>query len=585
MIERRLGHATQSAIGARSIGFAIRRNWWIMATAVPLAVGLVLAIDAGVPDRYVATATLVLEDPRASSFFELSEPARASSQDSARYLADQVEIIRSSATAEIASETIEGRMSPNALLENSEINGDANSNTVSISVTAPDPDLATEAADAIALAYERILTDRTAATIDTAITDVEQLVENIEEDISDVNARIDGLLTTDSEFQELRLQFEEALALFNGLRRSRELAAVGSDERQAINDQIAELLRDFTTWQVIFDTERGDPELSSLVAQRDALVAERALLTAERNAIAASSSAGMGGVVLRSPATEPEGTAGPSRNLLSALAAILGAGLATVASQATESRRGDLSTSREVLSIFGAPMLSTVPDLGNLGESVPVMDDPTSRAANRFRFAATALDISSSTANVRSILLVAPRYGVGTTTVVANLGAALAASGLNVLAIDGDLNDQRLSALLAPGETLGMSDVLAGAMPLEQAISAIQMGDGILNVLGRGSQSSEAASAARSGSTEAIFGLATKMFDVVLIDSAPLLEAAYVSSLARHVEGVVLVLDEATKTVDVEEVNERMELIGQEMLGYFFIERGARRAGPQRGMR
>ena len=450
--------------------------------------------------------------------------------------------------------------------------GDADSNTVTIVVEASEPELATRAADALAEAYEEILAERNRDTISAAFADVAMLLENLDAEIESVTEELNAILGQDEEYQELLVQYEEALATFNELRDRRSGLDPGSIERTAINEQIAELLRDFTTWQVIFDTERSDQRVNLLLADREALVAERSRLTAQRNAISAASSAGLGGVVLRSPATEPEDPAGPGRPILVALAVVLGGGLAVIAANAIETNRDDLSASRHVLADLDSPMLTMLP-APDPETPLPCLDDPTSAEANRFRYAATALDIRAAAAGARSILVVGLRAGDGATAAAANIGVSLADAGLRVLMIDADLTTQSLVKLLGPELVTGLNDVLAGDVTLSEAVSEIYVtSPGSLSVLGRGTPGSGIASV-RTDMTHPMIGQAAKTFDLVVIDTAPLLDSAYVATLAREVDGLALVFSEATRHAEVEEAIRRLELIETPVLGYFIAER------------
>jgi hypothetical protein len=99
---------------------AMWRYRWLVLASVAGAAVLSLVYSGTRPTEYEATASLVVEDPRESGVFQSLSGARPE-----RYVADQVEILRSTVVAQRASEIGQGRLasadlSIDDLLDNTE---------------------------------------------------------------------------------------------------------------------------------------------------------------------------------------------------------------------------------------------------------------------------------------------------------------------------------------------------------------------------------------------------------------------------------------------------------------------------------
>lgn len=144
----------------------------------------------------------------------------------------------------------------------------------------------------------------------------------------------------------------------------------------------------------------------------------------------------------------------------------------------------------------------------------------------------------------RSYVISSPNAGEGKTSVVCNLGIALAQANRRVLVIDGDLRKPRLHKSMGIPNDVGLRNVLRGDFdlektPLDRFCFLTQVAN--LSVLPCGSGSEEPAGLLYSPRLKPLLERLTKEFDVVLFDTPPMLHLADARILAGRTDGVILV--------------------------------------------
>ncbi len=170
-------------------------------------------------------------------------------------------------------------------------------------------------------------------------------------------------------------------------------------------------------------------------------------------------------------------------------------------------------------------------------------DTEAAMVADSFRGILTSLRFSTGAADRPCILAVtSPGPREGKTTAVANLGMALAESKSRVLLIDGDLRRGQLSALLGASGTGGLLKLLQAA-PDTNPLSYVEA-TGIpgLSVLGGDRTTIAAYPLLQSGRLPRILSPLKENFDIILIDTAPVLTAPDTRILGRSADGVILLV-------------------------------------------
>jgi len=130
--------------------------------------------------------------------------------------------------------------------------------------------------------------------------------------------------------------------------------------------------------------------------------------------------------------------------------------------------------------------------------------------------------------------------GEGKTTLASHLAVCCAKSGISTLVIDADMRRAALSRMFEVEESKGLSDVLKGDVSPEDAL--VPLNDGGFHLLPAGTPGQHPGWLFREQRIGQVLDRYRKMFDLVIIDTPPVLMVPDALSLGRWVDGVVLVI-------------------------------------------
>jgi succinoglycan biosynthesis transport protein ExoP len=284
-------------------------------------------------------------------------------------------------------------------------------------------------------------------------------------------------------------------------------------------------------------------------AQVTALSNQQAVLKGQLAQLQVTGATASTGLELVTPATVPTSPSSPKplQNTLVGLIAglVLGIGAAFLRDTLDDT----LATAEAVERVGGAPVLATVPMVGswrkNANPVVISVTEPSSQPAEAYRSLRTSLQFARNDGTMRIILVTSPSSGDGKTSTVVNLGAVFAQAGARVVVVSCDLRRPGLSQVIAPGEHAELSTVLTGQQPLDRALSPMAGVDGLWAL---GTQEvvrnpTELLGGQRMRSL--VEDLAGR-FDIVLIDSPPVLPVADALILSGYADAVLLVVAAAS---------------------------------------
>ena len=162
-----------------------------------------------------------------------------------------------------------------------------------------------------------------------------------------------------------------------------------------------------------------------------------------------------------------------------------------------------------------------------------VQADPHSPRAEAFRTLRTNLQFVNAANHPRSIVFTSSLPGEGKTTTTANLAITMAAGGARVCLLEGDLRRARLLEYMGMEGSVGLTNVLIGQAQLGDVLQ--QFTDTSVYVIGSGSVPPNPSELLGSTAMIDILRELESRFDIVIIDSPPLLpvtDAAVLSSIA-----------------------------------------------------
>ena len=197
---------------------------------------------------------------------------------------------------------------------------------------------------------------------------------------------------------------------------------------------------------------------------------------------------------------------------------------------------------------------------------------PNSPLAETFRNVRTSMLMAVPRGmNLRTILVTSARASEGRTFVAANLALNLATYGMRVLLIDTEKKKPRLGESFAIDERLdasiyGLSDVLEGRATLEEAIAKTPIKG--LFLLEAGTAFSLLPELIKKGPVKHMLREIRSVFDKVVIDSGPVLDADETLRMADACDGIVYVIGtEITRPDDVEEAKKKLNKNARKLIG------------------
>jgi len=257
---------------------------------------------------------------------------------------------------------------------------------------------------------------------------------------------------------------------------------------------------------------------------------------------------------------------------------LLGFGIAAVAENMDQRVRGatDLRTR------LGVPVLGLIPGIGGEIDRAPstlvAIDAPTSEGADAFRRLRTNLVAGAAEIGARSVAITSiDRHDVPI-EFAANLAAVLATTGKRVVLLSPTRSEPGLAELLGAQPGPGFFDALAGAVPIEKAVSSTGVDNLFLcGPWGGPFSASRARIAAVASATQAqslgtdraarlIEDLAASA-DFLLVDAPPLLGDPDGAVLAGACDGVLAVARPTTKREDVAQACEQLERVRARLFG------------------
>ncbi|MDR6680341.1 polysaccharide biosynthesis tyrosine autokinase [Pseudomonas oryzihabitans] len=237
----------------------------------------------------------------------------------------------------------------------------------------------------------------------------------------------------------------------------------------------------------------------------------------------------------------------PRTLLIVAAATLFGLFLAVAACVIRFSLRPTLS-SIKMLDAFALPVYSAVPyslaekrirsgksakrRLAGSPPAVLAARFPLESAVEAMRALRTSLHILSEDAPNNLVLIAGATPGVGKTFVSVNLASIVAATGKRVLLIDGDLRRGQLHSLLNTTLTPGLTDALADRIELAACIHPTSIDN--LFVMPGGARKGIGSEVLHGDGLKTLLAAVGADYDLVIVDSSPLLVATDGALLAAH---------------------------------------------------
>jgi capsular exopolysaccharide synthesis family protein len=336
--------------------------------------------------------------------------------------------------------------------------------------------------------------------------------------------------------------------------------------------------------QLVTATINKSPNITSLNAQLQAASAELQAVSNSRTslsvALAEVSSAG----TVTTRATVPTSPSSPKIVTDALVALVLGALLGCVIAIGLtfiDDRIRDTATLKEL--VDPSPVIGEVPIFktaeqpkvrrGRAKVLMPVVAaaEPQSQAAEAYRSLRTAVQfLGVDSPGCRVVQVTSPGTDEGKTTTVTNLAVLLSQVGMRVVLVSADLRRPTTDRFFKLPTAVGLSTVLAGTTPLADAITPIEEFPG-LSVIAAGPVPPNPSELVSSKKMSFVIDSLRQSFDIVLIDTAPLLPVPDAVDSAQYVDVLVLIVKcGSTRGRDVKEALNRLSAVDVAPAGVVF---------------
>ena len=280
-------------------------------------------------------------------------------------------------------------------------------------------------------------------------------------------------------------------------------------------------------------------------------------------------------------AVVPEDPIKPKRSMAFVLFLLVGVLLGVGAAFVRKYMFGGIEDSHEIEERTGLAVFANVPISAkqtSLNEKINakaagmfVLEhvDAQDAAIESLRSFRTALQFAMQDAKNNLVMITGPTPGLGKSFVSVNAAAVLAAAGKRVLLMDLDLRKGHINQYVGLPRDNGMAELLAGERTLDQVVHRNILPN--LDFIPTGVLPSAPHLLLMHGNLKQLMERVSAEYDLVLLDTPPVLAVTDATVMSEHVGTTILVIREGVTTLgDLNETVKRLTQIGSKVTGVVF---------------
>ncbi|HHX2201488.1 TPA: polysaccharide biosynthesis tyrosine autokinase [Klebsiella pneumoniae] len=172
-------------------------------------------------------------------------------------------------------------------------------------------------------------------------------------------------------------------------------------------------------------------------------------------------------------------------------------------------------------------------------ESLLAIENPADLAIEAIRSLRTSLHFAMMEAKNNILMISGASPNAGKTFISTNLAATMASSGKKVLFIDADFRKGYVHKILGSNNDNGLSDYLSGRVSLEKVITTVTKGN--FDYIPRGQVPPNPAELLMHPRFNELISQVSKLYDLVIIDTPPILAVTDAAIIGRYVGTTLLV--------------------------------------------
>ena len=277
-------------------------------------------------------------------------------------------------------------------------------------------------------------------------------------------------------------------------------------------------------------------------------------------------------------AETPAFPSSPNTRLLAVTGLLAGLGLAVLIVVARSVLDTRVRNEKDVRRVTDAAVVATVRrDRKASADPVVFRSAPLGDRAEAYRRLRTNLRFLEVAGSRRSILVTSAVPGEGKTTTALNLASAMAEGGARILLVDADLRRPSAAGYLGVEGAAGLTSVLIGEAHEDEVIQSYGQN---LDVLAAGQIPPNPSEMLDSPAMAALLGRLTELYDVVVVDTPPLVPVTDAAALSRGVDGVLLVVGcQTVHRAQLEQALDSLQAVDARLLGLVLNQVSAKELG------
>lgn len=176
-----------------------------------------------------------------------------------------------------------------------------------------------------------------------------------------------------------------------------------------------------------------------------------------------------------------------------------------------------------------------------IARKLVTISETKSYILEQFRTIRTNITFSMPDQQLKTILVTSSTPGEGKSTNAANLGVVFAQEGKRVLIIDGDMRKPTLHHTFKTFNKIGLSNVIAKKATYFEAVQETFITG--LHVITSGPIPPNASELLSSKAMDVLLLDVKKDYDIIIVDSPPLLSVSDAQILANKCDGILLIVN------------------------------------------
>ena len=524
---------TTTIVESPSLFEALWRHWWLVGITATLGVLGGIIYSSVQSDEYRAEIEVLMRtaptlDPFDSRF----------SQRQDDYIIDITKRLNGNVSAAAGAE-----LNPDLTAEQiagTSRGASGQGNSLTLVATGPTEELAVSTVNALADGFRATVRADTQAQADESKAALADLSAEAFAQLTDITART----------QTLEAQIRDDLLATGAVSfTDPNFSAVLSQNFQA-NNEWKQLIAEFTEVDKIRDG------YETRIRQIDTTVA-----TFDDGVVRA-------GIATSAPQTQPL----PKRN------AAIGMAIGLLFGTAMAWRRAEQQpmqrTALDASELLHVPLVGEVPRALNAGrQPAPVVTAPSSDQASAHHDLLTSLMYRVPAEDCSVICVTSPERDRERSRGSLNLSLAALMNGVRVLLVDADYHGRELSKIGNVDQNPGLTELGRPGTTLDSVIVPLDFGDGrAIEFVAAGLGQVPPESFFRSPEFVKALDEARGRYDLVVIDSPPVLNQGHILAVAAEASAVITVVDPRVTSDRVSLTSQRLGLVGANHLGYVYSE-------------